>query len=190
MRLLLLALLLVSGFSVPGSAASTAGALPYNLVLSPRPTSSSGAGTVTGRFGGVSVEGTYNGNSSSGTFTLTVKGATFVAGMYSCVYSGCTFTGTMVGKRVTAIQMSALSGVGHAASGVFPTREVWISAVSDWANAQLGSDQAASIVAAAASVKMPQTLNEQGHGSGNGGESGGHGGMGGGDGGMGGKGGN
>src|SRR5215831_2810930 len=70
--------LLVAVLPLPGLTASTAAALPYSLVLSPRPTSSASAGTVTGQFGGVPVGGTYSGTTSSGTLTLTVKGMTFV----------------------------------------------------------------------------------------------------------------
>jgi hypothetical protein len=177
---LVLVMLLGAILSIPGVAAATAAALPYNLVLSPRPTSSLSTGMVVGQFGGVPVAGTYSGNSSSGTLTLTVKGSTFAEGTYSCAGSGCAFTGAVAEKRVSAVTMSSLSGVGQATSSAFPTREAWVSAVSDWANTHLGGDQAASIVSAAASVKMTQTLNEQGQGSGHGGESGGNGGMGGG----------
>jgi hypothetical protein len=117
---------------------------------------------------------------SSGTLTLTVKGKTFVEGKYSCSSSGCAFTGTMAGKRVAAVTTPGLSGVGQATSSVSSTREAWLSAVSDWANTHFSSDQVASIVSAAASVKMTETLNEQGRGSGHSGESGGNGGAGGG----------
>jgi len=180
MSRLLSVILLVAILSIPGWAASTAVALPYNLVLSPRPTSSVSTGTLIGQFGGVPVAGTYTGNSSSGTLTLTVKGTTFAEGTYSCSSSGCAFTGTVAGKHVAAVTMPGLSGVGQATSSVFPNREAWLSAVSDWANTHFSSDQVASIVSAAASVKITETLNEQGQGSGHSGESGGNGGVGGG----------
>jgi hypothetical protein len=186
LRRLILVILLGAVLAVPGVAAATAAALPYNLVLSPRPTSSPSTGTIVGQFGGVPVAGAYRGNSASGTLTLTVKGPTFAEGTYSCADSGCAFTGAVAEKRVSAVTMSSLSGVGQATSSAFPNREAWVSAVSDWANTHLGADQLASIVSAAASVKMTQTLNEQGQGSGHGGESGGNGGAGGGNGGMGG----
>jgi len=178
----LLVILLVAILAIPGSAASVATGLPYNLILSPRPASSASTGTVIGQFGGVPVAGTYNGNSSRGTLTLTVKGTAFVEGAYACSSWGCAFTGTLAGKRVAGVTMSSLSGVGQATSGEFPNREAWISAVLNWANTHLGSDQVASIVSAAATVKMQQTLNEQGQGSdrssgeGGGGGMGGHGG--------------
>jgi hypothetical protein len=127
MSRLLSVILLVAILSIPVLAASTSVVLPYNLVLSPRPTSSVSTGTVMGPFGGVPVSGTYSGNSSSGTLTLTVKGTTFVEGAYSCSSSGCAFTGTVAGKPVAAVTMSGLSGVGQATSSVFPNREAWIS---------------------------------------------------------------
>jgi hypothetical protein len=64
MSRLLSVILLVAILSIPGLAASTAMALPYNLVLSSRPTPSVSTGTVIGQFGGVPVAGTYSGNSS------------------------------------------------------------------------------------------------------------------------------
>ncbi len=110
---------------------------------------------------------------------MTVKGAVFVEGAYACANWGCVLTGMLAGKRVAGVAMSNLNGVGQATSGEFPDREAWIAAVSNWANIHLGSDQAASIVSAAATVKMQQTLNEKGQGSDRGsGETGG-GGMGG-----------
>ena len=183
MSRLLSVILVVAILSIPGSAALTGPALPYNLVLSPRPTSSVSTGTAMGQFGGVPVAGTYSGNSSSGTLTLTVNGTTFVEGTYSCSPSGCAFTGTVAGKHVAAVTMSSLGGVGQATSSVFPNREAWVSAVSDWAHTNVSSDQVATIVSAAASVKMTQTLDEQGQGSGHSGESGGGAGGGGGTGG-------
>ena len=173
MSRLLSVILLVAILSTPGLAASTAVALLYNLVLSPRPTSSVSTGTVIGQFGGVLIAGTYNGTLSSGTSTLTVKGTTFVEGTYSCSFSGCAFTGTVAGKHVAAVTMSGLSGVGQATSSVFPNREAWVSAVSDWANTHLSRDQVASVVSTAASIK----LNEQGQGSSHPGTGGGNGGM-------------
>lgn len=184
MRRALPAVLLVAGLSIPGVAGPSA-ALPYNLVLSPRPSSSSSTGTVMGQLGGVPVTGAYYGNASSGTLTLNVKGMAFAVGTYSCAYSGCAFTGSVAGKRVTAMPMSGLGGPGQATSSAFPTRGAWVSAVSDWANTHLGSDQGASIVSAASGVEMLQTPNGQGQGGGNGHENGGDGGMGGGKGGMG-----
>ena len=163
---------------MPGLAVQAAPGLPYNLVLSPRPATSASTGTVMGQFGGVPVAGTYNGNSSRGTLTLTVEGTAFVEGAYGCSNWGCVFTGTLAGKRVAGVAMSSLNGVGQATSGEFPNREAWIAAVSNWANIHLGSDQAASVVSAAASVKMQQTLNEQGQGSDRSSGEGGGGGMG------------
>jgi hypothetical protein len=107
MSRLLWVILLVAVLSIPGLAASTALALPYNLVLSPRPTPSVSTGTVIGQFGGVPVAGTYSGNSSSGTLTLTAKWTTFVEGTYSCSSSGCAFTGTVAGKHVAAVTCPA-----------------------------------------------------------------------------------
>ena len=184
MRQALQVILVVAAIAIPGWAASSA-ALPYNLVLSPKPSPSASTGTAIGQLGGVPVTGTYSGNATSGSLILNVKGMAFAVGRYSCSNSGCALTGSVSGKGVTAMAMTGLGGVGQAASSAFPNREAWLSAVTDWATTHLGSDQVAGIVSAASGVEMRQTLNEQGRRNGNGNETGEHGGPEGGSGGMG-----
>jgi hypothetical protein len=183
-RRALQAVLVVVAVLIPGWAASSA-ALPYNLVLSPKPSPSSSTGMVIGQFGGVPVTGAYSGDASSGSLILNVKGMAFVVGRYSCSNFGCVLTGLVSGKVVTAMAMTSLGGVGQAGSSAFPNREAWVSTVTDWATTHLGRDQVTGIASAASGVEMRQTLGEQGRGNGNGNETGEHGGMESGNGGMG-----
>jgi len=155
----LVVLLLVTTLSTPGLAASSA-LLPYNLVLSPRPTSYPSNGVIAGQFGGVPVVGAYRGSGSTGTLTLTVRQATFMDATYTCSPAGCTVTGTAAGKHVTGMSLSNLSGVGQATSTVFPTRGAWISSVAEWANARLSADRVSEVVMAASTIKISQASND------------------------------
>jgi hypothetical protein len=170
-------------------------ALPYNLVFSPRPGTVPSTGTVVGQFGGVPVGGRYSGNSFSGTVAYAARDMAFAEGAYTCGASGCAFTGTLAGQRVS-MQQSTLSGIGQATSSLFPNRDRWMALVSNWAAGHLSAQDAASVTAAASHVDMQQGSTdlrngggvggETGGGSGTSGAGGGTGGMGGGSGGMGG----
>lgn len=161
-----LAAVLGAALAIPGGAAASV-ALPYNLTLSPRPGSVAGSGTVTGKFGGIPVTGAYSGSLSEGTLTLTVDGAPLAAGTYVCAASACSFTGTVVDRRVASMSMSpGLSAAGRAVSSAFPSHDAWVSAVAGWATARLGADQAWRILSAAASADVAQTAGGRERGEG------------------------
>jgi hypothetical protein len=153
-RLVVAATLLLA--LAPAGSAAALGALPYNLVLSPRPTAgpTPSAGTVTGQFGGVPVQGTYSGRATAGTITLMVRGVVFVDGAYVCSSSGCALSGAVAGIRVSEMRESTLGGIGQATAAAFGNREAWVAAVSAWAHSHLG-DAAASVIGAASAVTMP-----------------------------------
>ncbi len=173
MRNMLLVILLSAGLATaPGYAASSA-ALPYDLKLSsplgvfPH-TSQVQSGST---FGGVPVTGSVAGTSSSGTLNLYADGKLFASGTYSCA-STCNFTGTVAGKSVTGMQLttsSHVNGVGKATSGVFPNHGAWVSAVGDWAKANLNGKQRGEVVSAAGRIEGSQASgSEGGHGKGKG----------------------
>ena len=156
MRPIVLVALLIVTLIVPVSAQSGAG-LPYELRLSSPLGSSWKKDELRNgsTFGGVPVTGTIVGTSRTGTITLYVDGKLFTLGRYTCSSQACLFSGSVAGKGLTAMSLtsgSSLSGSGNATSGVFPTHTAWVSAVTDWANANLNGAQRGQILA---------TLNKQ-----------------------------
>lgn len=172
---------LVFALVVPGFAAASA-ALPFDVRLStPLGSLPSTVGVKAGStFGGVPVTGTVSGTTTSGSLSLFADGRLFASGTYTC-NSACTFSGTIAGKTVTGMTLSASrSGFtasaftvsGKAFSSTFPNHGAWVSAVSNWASANLSSLQHGRIVSAAARIEGPLASGKSdldragGHGSG------------------------
>ncbi len=173
-HLLLIALLIGSLATAQGYAASSA-ALPYDLQLSsPLGALPKTAQVLSGStFGGVPVTGSIKGSSTTGTMNLFADGKLFASGTYSCNSGGCTFTGTVAGKTVTGMNLgtaSRLSGMGKATTSAFSNHGAWVSAVTDWANANLSGKQRSEIVSAAAKIEGPQASGklDSSHGGGQG----------------------
>ncbi len=161
-----LALALGAVLAIPRVAASGV-ALSYNLTLSPRPGPVASSGTVAGKFGGIPVTGAYAGSMFEGTLTLTVDGVPLASGTYGCAASACTFTGTVADRHVAGMSMSpGLSAAGWAVCSAFPSPNAWVSAVTAWATAKLGSDRAWRILSAAASADVAQTAGGRERGEG------------------------
>ena len=164
MRYTVFIVTLVFALVVPGFAAANA-ALPYDLRLSaPLGPLPSTVGVKAGStFGGVPVTGTVSGTTASGSVSLFSDGRLFASGTYTC-NSACTFSGTIAGKTVTGMTLStsrsgftasAFTVVSKAVSGAFPNHGAWVSAVSNWANANLSGSQRGRIVSAAARIEGP-----------------------------------
>ncbi len=147
MRYALIAIALVVGFATPGVAKASA-ALPFDLTF----TGTNTSGTISGTFGGVPVTGTY----SNRTWTLIVDGKVFATGTYSCS-STCAFSGmSLSGKSVTfSFTSSSLTGTktGTLSLRPFANHGAWVSAVAQWANANLSQHQRGLIVSAAARIE-------------------------------------
>ncbi len=161
MRHILLVALLVVTLIAPVAAQSGAG-LPYELKLSSPLGSSWKKDELRNgsTFGGVPVTGTIVGTSTTGTITLYVDGKLFTLGRYACSSKGCLFSGSVAGKGLTAMSLtseSRLSGRGNATSGVFPTHRAWVSAVTDWANANLNGARRGQIISTITKTERPQS---------------------------------
>lgn len=161
MRHILLVALLVVTLIAPVAAQSGAG-LPYELRLSsPLGSSWKKAELRNGStFGGVPVTGAIVGRSTRGTITLYVDGKVFTLGRYECSSNGCLFSGVVAGKSLTAMRLtsdSSLSGRGNATSGAFPTHRAWVSAVTDWANANLNGARRGQIISTVTKTERPQS---------------------------------
>ncbi len=155
MRYLLLLMLVATSLAVPALAprpglAAAGASLPYN-------------GSTFGGVPGVSYSGT-------GTVTLTVLGKTFgTLTRVSCSSSGCAYTGTIAGKAVTLDTTSSLPGTGTATSSAFGTHGDWVSAVAQWANANLTgnlTDKRGMIISGAASIQGQLMWHDRGGGHG------------------------
>ncbi len=161
MRHALLAVALVVGLAAPGFAKASA-AIPFGLTF----TGTNTSGTISGTFGGVPVTGTY----SNGTWTLMVDGKVFATGTYSCS-SSCTFTGTtLAGKPITfSFTSSSLTGTktGTLSLSPFANHGAWVSAIAQWANANLTQKQRGLIVSAAARIEGRLAANGNGNAGGN-----------------------
>jgi hypothetical protein len=181
MRYIVFGVAVLSALVVPGFAASSA-ALPFDLRLSaPLGPVPSTVGVKPGStFGGVPVTGTVSGTATSGSLDLFTDGRLFASGTYAC-NSACTFSGTIAGKTVTGMTLSAsrsgftasaFTVAGKAISGRFPNHGAWVSAVSNWASANLSGLQRGRIVSAAARIEGPLASGKSdldragGHGSG------------------------
>lgn len=176
----ILAVSVVLAFSGFVYAASSAG-LPYDLKLSAPLTSiSSQSKVVSGStFGGVPVTGTVQGTTTSGALNLYADGKLFATGTYSCG-AGCTFTGTIAGKNVSGMNLTAASSftgktpstattaMGKATSSTFANHGAWTSAVSSWANTNLSGSQRGQIVSSAAKIEgsLASGKTDRGRGSG------------------------
>ena len=168
MRYGILVVSIVLAFSVSGFAASSA-AVAYDLSLSAPLTSiSSQSKVVSGStFGGVPVTGTVQGTTTSGTLNLFADGKSFATGTYTCSSGGCTFTGTVAGKSVSGMKLgtassftgktpsTATTAMGKVTSSAFPNHGAWVSAVSNWANANLADSRRGQIVSSAAKIEGP-----------------------------------
>jgi len=159
MRHIVLVALLVVSLIVPVSAQSRAG-LPYDLRLS----SPLGSSWKTDElrngstFGGVPVTGAIVGTSRTGTITLYVDGKLFTLGRYACSSKGCIFSGRVAGRSLTGMSLTSeswLSGRGNAISGEFPTHGAWVSAVTDWANANLSGARRGQIISTVSKTERP-----------------------------------
>jgi hypothetical protein len=173
MRRLLVVALLIGSFATGQGFAASSAALPYDLQLaSPLGTIAKTDQVLSGStFGGVPVTGSVKGSSTTGTMTLFADGKLFASGTYSCNAGGCTFSGTVAGKTVTGMNLGTathLSGVGKATSSAFPNHGAWVSAVTDWAKANLSGKQKGEIVAAASRIEGPQASGKVDAGTGGG----------------------
>lgn len=89
------------------------------------------AGTLSGTTTIGGVTGTVT--SSGGSWTMTVGGATFATGTYSCSGGSCSYTGTVVGStRTFNFTTNSTTGKVTAATG-FSTHGAWVSTVAHWA---------------------------------------------------------
>jgi len=140
----LIAVALAAALAVPAGAAPAPG-LAYSLTFA--------GGTITGTVGGVAVQGTYTGT-SSGSWLLTVGGAPFASGTYTCTTSLCTFTGTTIAGTSTTFTFTSASLTGNTAGSVvlsaFPNHGAWVSTVAHWVAAHLQGRQRGEVVSQAA----------------------------------------
>jgi hypothetical protein len=104
---------------------------------------------------------------------LFADGKLFTSGTYTCSSGGCTFTGTVAGKTVTGMNLgstSRLNAAGTATSSAFSNHGAWVSAVTEWAKANLSGKQRGEIASAAAKIEGPQVSgkSDSAHGGGQG----------------------
>ncbi len=95
----------------------------------------SGTMTSTGTLNGTTTIGGVTGTvtSSGGAWTMTVAGATFASGTYSCSGGSCSYTGSVVGStRSFHFTTNRTTGAITAATG-FSTHGAWVSTVAHWA---------------------------------------------------------
>lgn len=95
----------------------------------------SGTMTSIGTLNGTTTIGGVTGTviSSGGNWTMTVAGATFASGTYSCSGGSCSYTGMVAGStRTFGFTTNSTTGKITAATG-FPTHGAWVSTVAHWA---------------------------------------------------------
>lgn len=125
-------------------------AMPAVVLAQPNSTLPvSGTMTSTGTLNGTTRIGGVTGTvtSSGGAWTMTVAGATFATGTYSCSGGSCSYTGIVVGStRTFGFTTNSTKGTISGATG-FSTHGAWVSTVAHWS----GGNKAA-LAAAGTSV--------------------------------------
>jgi len=110
-------------------------AMPAAVLAEPSSTLPvSGTITSTGTLNGTTTIGGVTGTvtSSGGAWTMTVAGATFATGTYSCSGGSCSYTGTVAGStRSFNFTTNSRTGAITSATG-FSTHGAWVSTVAHW----------------------------------------------------------
>jgi hypothetical protein len=136
----------------------------------------SGTMTSTGTLSGTTTIGGVTGTmtSSGGNWTMTVGGATFASGTYSCSGGSCTYNGAIVGSSTSfSFTTNSTTGAISGATG-FSSHGAWVSDVAHWAGAHQASLAAAGMSVGQV-VSGAAKIEGGGHGGGHGGNGGGHG---------------
>jgi len=138
MRYLLLAAILAVSFGNAGTVSAqeligVSGFTATNGELS-------GSGTLGGVDGTIASTVTAGdgdcANSCSGTFTMTVGGATFASGTFSCDSGTCLYLGKVNTPDATGFAISTIaSNIGTNIAAAIYKHSMWVNDVSAWANA-------------------------------------------------------